>query len=187
MKTMETYANVVGHQYVQALIERGEAQAWITASVDRSRHFVSDRADGRVPTRADAAASPARVFDCLVAPRSRRRGASARIGGALRKPRPASQGRGVELCRRTAQTWRALARQAAAEPVLRAAGAGQRHHHGWPGHGRGAVPRLRAGAPRDRRYRPQLGSSAIGSLPTTSCTSSNGRKRSKTARSPAWI
>src|SRR5262249_24820091 len=30
MKTMETYANVVGHQYVQALIERGEAQAWIT-------------------------------------------------------------------------------------------------------------------------------------------------------------
>ena len=30
MKTMETYANVVEHQYVKALIERGEAQAWIT-------------------------------------------------------------------------------------------------------------------------------------------------------------
>jgi len=29
LKTLETYANVVGHQYVKALIEAGEAQAWI--------------------------------------------------------------------------------------------------------------------------------------------------------------
>ena len=29
LKTLETYANVVGHQYVKALNEAGEAQAWI--------------------------------------------------------------------------------------------------------------------------------------------------------------
>jgi sulfite reductase (NADPH) flavoprotein alpha-component len=29
LKTLETYANVVGHHYVKALIEAGEAQAWI--------------------------------------------------------------------------------------------------------------------------------------------------------------
>jgi sulfite reductase (NADPH) flavoprotein alpha-component len=29
LKTLETYANVVGHQYVKALIEQGEAQQWI--------------------------------------------------------------------------------------------------------------------------------------------------------------
>jgi sulfite reductase (NADPH) flavoprotein alpha-component len=29
LKTLETYANVVGHRHVKALIEQGEAQAWI--------------------------------------------------------------------------------------------------------------------------------------------------------------
>jgi len=29
LKTLETYANVIGHHYVKALIEAGEAQAWI--------------------------------------------------------------------------------------------------------------------------------------------------------------
>ncbi len=41
VKTLETYANVVGHQLVKALIEDGQAQAWISGRqlIDLITHF----------------------------------------------------------------------------------------------------------------------------------------------------
>ena len=75
---------------------------------------------------------------------------------------------------------RAAARQGQAQQAFRPARARSRHHHGRPGHRRRAVPRLRAGAPRDRRDRPLTGcSSATAASPTISSISSNGRTRSK--------
>ena len=47
-----------------------------------------------------------------------------------------------------------------AEQAFRAAGAGQRHHHGRPRHRRRAVPRLRAGAPRRPARRAEAGCSS---------------------------
>ena len=55
-----------------------------------------------------------------------------------------------------AKEGRRAARQGEAEQAFRACPVRPRHHHGRAGHGRRAVPRLRAGAPRDRRDRPQL-------------------------------
>ena len=61
--------------------------------------------------------------------------------------------------------------------------ADKRHHHGRSRHRRRPVPRLRAGAPRDRGKRAAAGcSSATASSPTTSSTSSTGRRRSSRRR-----
>ena len=122
----------------------------------RSDCHVPDRADRRPSARGDAAAGAARLFDRLVAPRSRRRGASADFRRALRQPRPRPQGRRLELRRRAAQARRPRAGQAQAQQAFRAAGGRQGHHHGRSRHRRRAVPRLRAGAPRHRRQGPQL-------------------------------
>ena len=78
LKTLETYAEQTGHQYVKALIADGEAKDWIAGRqlIDLIAHL-PDRARRRAFARAHAPAGAARLFDRLVAPRSRRRGASA--------------------------------------------------------------------------------------------------------------
>ena len=105
--------------------------------------------DGRAAPRADASAGAARLLDRVVAPRGGRRGASSGLGRALRQPRPRPQGCRIELRRRAPQAGRPRARQGAAQQAFRPAGPRPRHHHGRPRHRRRAVPRLRAGAPRD--------------------------------------
>ena len=179
LKTVETYAAQTGHQYVKALIADGQAKEWIAGRqlIDLIATFpIALTADHlRAVTRP---LSAARLFDRVVAPRSRRRSASAHFRRALRKPRPRAQGRRLQLRGRAAQARRPRAREAQAQQAFRAAGGGQRHHHGRPRHRRRAVPRLRAGAPRDRGQGPQAGcSSATASSPTISSTSSTGRTR----------
>ena len=187
-RRVETYAASTGHQYVKALIDDGRGEGLDRRPpAHRSDRAFPDRAHRRAAARADAAAGAARLFDRVVAPRSRRRGASADLRGALRNPRPRPQGRRLELRRRAAQEGQPRAGQAQAQQAFRAAGARPGHHHGRPRHRRRAVPRLRAGAPRHRRQAAAAGcSSATASSPTISSTSSNGRTRSRTARSPAW-
>ena len=149
LKTVETYAAQTGHQYVKALIADGQAQGMDRRPpAHRPDRHVPDRADRRPAARGDAAAGAARLFDRVLAPRSRRRSASADLRRALRQPRPRPQRRRLELRRRAAEEGRPRAREAQAQQAFRAAGAGQRHHHGRPRHRRRAVPRLRAGAPR---------------------------------------
>ena len=73
LKTVETYAAQTGHQYVKALIADGQAKEWIAGRqlIDLIAMF-PDRADRRPSARGDAAAGAARLFDRVVAPRSRR-------------------------------------------------------------------------------------------------------------------
>ena len=179
LKTVETYAAQTGHQYVKALLADGQAKDWIVGRqlIDLIAMFPI-ALTRRSSARGDAASRAACLFDRVVAPRSGRRGASADFRRALRNPRPRAQGRRLELRRRAAQARRPRAGEAQAQQAFRAAGRRQGHHHGRPRHRRRPVPRLRAGAPRDKGHRAKAGcSSATASSLTISFTSSTGRRR----------
>src|SRR5215472_15001803 len=144
LKTVETYAAATGHQYVKALIESGEARNWIAGRqlIDLIEHFPIALSSEHL-----------RSLTRPLAPRGRRRGASAGLGGALREPRPRPQGRGVEPCRGAPQEGQPREGEAAPQQAFRPARRRARRHHGRPRHRHRTVPRLRAGAPRYRRDR----------------------------------
>ena len=121
LKTVETYAAQTGHQYVKALLADGQAKDWIAGRqlIDLIAMFpIALTADHlRAVTRPLGAA---RLFDRLVAPRSRRGSASVDFRRALRDARPRAQGRRLQLRRRAAQARRPCPRQAQAQQAFRA-------------------------------------------------------------------
>jgi len=102
-------------------------------------------------------AAAAALFDRLVAQGGARRGPPDGRGGALQAPRPAAQGRRLDLPGRARQQRH---RSAGVRPaVARLPAARERRradHHDRPGHRHRAVPRLPAGAPCGRRHGAQL-------------------------------
>ena len=178
LKTVETYAGF-GQRYVKALLDAGTAKSWIAGRqlIDLVQEFpvALDAEKLRALTRPLGAA---RLLDRVVTRRSRRRGASAHLGGALPDAQSRPQGRGVELRRRPPEEGREAARQAQAQQALRAAGA-PIATSSWSAPApasRRFAPSCRSAAPRRRRAATGC-SSAIARSPTTSSTSSNGRTR----------
>jgi sulfite reductase (NADPH) flavoprotein alpha-component len=147
LRTIEAYAAATGHQQIKSLLASGEARGWIVGRqlIDLIETFQTPlSAEQLRENRAPACA--ARLFHCLFAPRSRRRGAPACFGRALPKPRTRAQRCCLQLCRRVPEEGQPGAREAQAEQAFCAARAGSRHHHGRTRHGGGAVPRFPAGA-----------------------------------------
>ena len=154
LKTLETYAASTGHQYVKALLESGEAKSWIAGRqlIDLIEQF---------PIALSA--EQLRALTRPLAPRAYSIASSRREVGeeahllisAVRYESHgrARKGRCLELRRRAAEEGQSPARQAQAQQAFRAARARPRHHHGGARHRRRAVPRLRAGAPREQRQR----------------------------------
>ena len=104
LKTVETYAEKTGHQYVKALIADGQAREWIAGRqlIDLIATFpiALDAEKLRALTRPLA---PRAYSIASSRARGGRRGASADFRRALREPRPRAQGRRLELRRRAAQ------------------------------------------------------------------------------------
>ena len=184
LKTVETYAAKTGHQYVKALLADGQAREWIAGRqlIDLIATF---------PIALDA--EKLRALTRPLAPRAYSIASSRREVGdeahllisAVRYDSHGRARKGVAsnyVAERLKRGGRVRVKlkpnKHFALPARR-----PRHHHGRPRHRRRAVPRLRAGAPRDARPRAAAGcSSATAPSRTTSSTSSTGRTRSRTAR-----
>ena len=104
LKTLETYAASTGHQHVKLLIELGAAKTWIAGRqlIDLMESF-PDRALCRAAPRAHPSSCSTHLFDRVLAPRSRPRGASADFRGALRDAWTRAKGRRLDRRRRAAQ------------------------------------------------------------------------------------
>ena len=168
-----------GHQYVKALIADGEAKDWIAGRqlIDLIATF---------PIALDA--EQLRALTRPLAPRAYSIASSRREVGdeahllisAVRyeSHRPRPQGRRLELTSPSGSRRAAACASSSSPTSISRCPRRQGHHHGRPRHRRRAVPRLRAGAPRRRAPPAKAGcSSATAPSPTTSSTSSTGRRR----------
>ena len=180
---LEKFAAATGHGHVRQLLADGQARAWIEGRqlIDLLEAYPATLSAEQL-TALTRPLPPRRLFDRLLAQGGRRRGPSARRGGALREPRPRPRRRRLDVHGRPPEGGRLRAGPAQAEQAFPAARPRRRRHHDRPRHRRRAVPRLRPGAPR-RRARPAATgcSSATGASRMTSSTSSNGRTRSRRA------
>ena len=132
---------------------------------------------------------PARAYSIASSPLAYPDEAHLLVGaGRLRHPRPRPPGRGLGPRRPPPRQGRQRRHLSPPQPPLPPA-RDRRHadHHGRPRHRRGSLPRLRPAPPRAGPQGPEL---AVlrrpPASPTTSSTSSNGRRPWRRARSPAW-
>ena len=179
LKTVETYAAQTGHQYVKALLADGQAQDWIAG-----RQLIDLIATFPIALTAEhlrAVTRPLAPRAYSIASSRREVGEEAHL--LISAVRYDSHGRARKGVASNYVAER-LKRGARVRVKLKPnkhfalARAGQGHHHGRPRHRRCPVPRLRAGAPRHAGDRAKAGcSSATASSPTTSSTSSIGRRR----------